>query len=142
MLLIPKLRTPAWTSPLNSRLPYPMASLTLLPASLIGHLELNMSEAELIALLKTPSPYQEICWLHSPDRIQIHYSSSPHHHSPDPSPHHLLPGLFLEHSNWSSCFYLCFSTVCSQQSHSDTLKFLVRSCNFTPQNSNGSFHSD
>ena len=75
--MIPKLITPAWTSSLNSRLPYLTTSLTLPPGNLIGHLELNMFKAELLISLPNPlSPHQEICWLFPPNRFRIHHPTS------------------------------------------------------------------
>lgn len=94
-----------------------------------------MSKAKLLIFLFSPlPPHQEICWLYTQNRSRIYHSSLPHRYQPDPSHHHLLPGVLQELSNRSPCFHPWSSTTYSQQRTSDPLKYYVKSCNLTSQN--------
>lgn len=130
-----KLTTPAWTSPLNARHLSPTTSLTLPPENLLGHLELNVSEGELLMSLPKPfPPHQKTHRLFL--KIDLE-STTPHHISATS----LIPATIISrpHSFGSLWIGLSASTLAPLQvvlnrAASEPSKHHVRLCSFTSQN--------
>lgn len=131
----PQAYNPAWTSPLNARHLSPTTSLTLPPENLLGHLELNVSEGELLMSLPKPfPPHQKTHRLF----LKIDLESTTPHHFTATS---LIPATIISrpHSFGSLRIGLSASTLAPLQVvlnrvASEPSKHHVRLCSFTSQN--------
>lgn len=130
-----KLTTSAWTSPLNSRHLSPTTSLTLPAENLLGHLELNVSEAELrISLPKPFPPHQKTHWLFL--KIDLESTTPPLFTATSLIPATIIscPHSFGRLRTGLSASILAPLQVVLNRAASEPLKHRVRLCSFTPQN--------